>query len=132
MDEPMPELQISLSVPDGDPAEVDKLTRLLRSEIEQLDVETVEAVSAGPVPAGAKAMDWQVVGQMVVTLAPVVITPLFELVKSWIQRQPAVPVKVKIRMRVGKRISEVEYDPAKTSEEDLRKLLKTLQAGPKR
>ncbi len=130
MDEPMPELQISLSVPDGDPAEIDKLTRALRSEIEQLDVETVEAVSAGPVPEGAKAADWQMIGQMAVTLAPVVITPLFELVKSWIQRQPSVPVKITIT--AGKRVSEVEYDPTKTSEEDLRKLIKTLQASPKK
>lgn len=130
MDDTLTELHISVSVPDGDPEEVDKLTRALRSQLEQLDVETVESVSAGAVPEGAKAVDWQLVGQLAVTLAPIVITPVFDLLKAWIQRQPSVPVK--IRVRIGKKVSEVEYDPTKTSADDLNKLLKTLEKTPHR
>ncbi|MGE5250548.1 MAG: hypothetical protein ACM3QS_10080 [Bacteroidota bacterium] len=130
MDEKLPELFIELSLGDGDPAEVDELSRQLRSEIEELPVERVEDISLGNAPAGSKAADWAAIGQMAVTLAPSIIPPLFELLKSWTERRPATPVKVKVR--VGKtRAAQIEYDPTTTSSEDLEMLLKALGKGLK-
>lgn len=119
------ELLISLSLDDSDQTELDELTRQLKSEIEQLSVDSVVGVSQGKAPDGTKAVDWASVGNMVVTLAPVIIPPLFELLKSWVERKPSTPVKIKIK--VGKnKTAQIEYDPIRTSAEELENLIKTL------
>ncbi len=125
------ELFISLSIEDGDQEELQELTSQLQSEIEQLHIDTIEKVSAGNLPEGAKSGDWAEIGQMIVTLAPVIIPPLFDLLKSWINRQPSVPVKIKIK--VGKnKTAQIEYDPTKTSAEDIETLIKTLGKSVKK
>lgn len=119
------ELLISLSIEDGDQIELDELTRQLRSEIEQLKVDAIESVSAGEAPKGTKAVDWVLVGNLTVALAPSVIPPLFDLLKSWIDRKPSTPVKIKIK--VGKnRTAQIEYDPTKTTAKELENLVKIL------
>jgi len=121
---------IALSVEGGEREELDELARELRMEIESLNVESVGKVSAGFVPKGAKAADWASIGQMVVTLAPAVIPPLFDLLKSWVERKPSVPVKV--RIKVGKKTAQIEYDPTKTTAKDLNVLIKTLGKSVKK
>jgi hypothetical protein len=124
MKKELPELLIILSLEDSDPEELDNLTRELKMEIGDLDVETVENVSAGTLPEGTKAVDWASMGQIAVSLAPTVIPPLFGLLKSWIERKPSTPVKIKVR--VGKKTAQIEYDPTKTTAKDLDTLVKSL------
>jgi len=118
------ELLISLSIEDSDQAELDELTRELRSEIEQLSIDSVDNVSKGEAPAGTKAVDWASIGNLTVTLAPTIIPPLFELLKSWVDRKPSTPVK--IRIKVGKKTAQIEYDPTKTSAKELETLVRSL------
>ncbi len=118
-------LLISLSLDDGDQTELDELTFQLRSEIEQLRIDSIDKISAGKVPEGTKAADWIIIGNLVVSLAPTIIPPLFGLLKSWVERKPSIPVK--IRIKVGKnKTAQIEYDPTKTSAEDLEALVKSL------
>lgn len=117
-------LFVELSVDGGDPAELDELTRQLAGEVNELNVEQVEQVSAGDAPEGSKALDMAAIGELAVTLAPSLIGPLFDLLKSWVERKPSTPVKV--RVRVGKRTAQIEYDPTRTSARDLEALIKTL------
>lgn len=117
-------LFVELSVDGGDPAELDELTRQLAGEVNDLNVEQVEQVSAGDAPEGSKALDMAAIGELAVTLAPSLIGPLFDLLKSWVERKPSTPVKV--RVRVGKRTAQIEYDPTRTSAKDLEALIKTL------
>lgn len=124
------DLYVTLSVEDGDSAELDELTRELKQEIENLEVETVKPLSAGSLPRGAKSADWAVIGQMVVTLAPTVIPPFFDLLKSWVDRKPSTPVKV--RIKVGKKTAQLEYDPTKTTAKDLDILIKSLSKSVKK
>lgn len=124
------DLYLTLSVEDGDSFELDEITRELKQEIENLDVETVKPLSAQSLPRGAKSADWAVIGQMVVTLAPTVIPSFFELLKSWVERKPSTPVKV--RIRVGKKTAQIEYDPTKTTAKDLDILIKSLSKSVKR
>lgn len=125
------ELFISLSIEDGDQEELQEITRQLQLEIEQLHIDSAENVSVGEPPAGTKSGDWIAIGEMAVTLAPVIIPPLFDLLKSWINRQPSVPVTIKIK--VGKnKTAQIEYDPTKTSAEDLDTLIKTLGKSVKK
>jgi hypothetical protein len=118
------ELLITVSMDGGDEEELDELTRQLRSEIEGLNVDSVENVSLGKAPSGTKAADWVTIGQMVVTLAPTVIAPLFTCVKSWVERKPSTPVK--IRIKLGRKTAQIEYDPVHTTEAELATLVKAM------
>ena len=129
MSENPAELFIELSLDGGNDAELDELTRQLKAEVEDLRVDSVEQVSAGDAPDGTKAVDMLVIGQMAVSLAPTIIPPLFELLKSWVERKPSTPVK--IRVKVGKRTALIEYDPTRTSAQELEVLVKTLSRSLK-
>ena len=124
MSENPTELIVALSLEGGDADELDELTRQLKTELEELEVESVQPVPAGISPEGTKAGDALIIGQMVVTLAPTIVPPLFELLKSWVERKPSTPVKIKVK--VGKKTAQIEYDPTKTSANDLESLIKTL------
>jgi len=124
MSENPAELLIELSLEGGDSTELDELTRQLRAEVEELNVDSVEQVSVGPAPEGTKAVDFAAIGQMAVTLAPTIVPPLFELLKSWVERKPSTPVKIKVR--VGRKTAQIEYDPAHTSAKDLEDIIKAL------
>lgn len=130
MSENPAELLIEVSLEGGDAAELDELTRQLRAEVEELDVDSVEQVSAGLAPRGTKAVDLAAIGQMAVTLAPAVVPPLFDLLKSWVERKPSTPVKIKVK--VGKRTAQIEYDPTKTSAKDLEAVIKALNKSVKK
>jgi hypothetical protein len=130
MSENPAELVIELSLEGGEPAELDELTRQLRTEVEELNIDSVEQVSAGVAPEGTKAADLAAIGEMAVTLAPAIIPPLFDLLKSWVQRKPSTPVTVKVR--VGKRTAQIEYDPTKTSAKDLEALIRSLNKSLKK
>lgn len=125
------ELMISVSLENGDETELQDLTRRLQSEIEQLHIDSVDNVSLGKKPKGTKGADWVAIGEMVVTLTPIVIPPLFDLLKSWINRQPSTPVKIKVKIGKNKTV-QVEYDPTKTSAKDIDNLLKTLRKSIKK
>lgn len=125
------ELMISLSIEDGDQTELDELTRQLRSAIEQLNVDSVDHVSGGDAPEGTKSLDWAMIGNLVVTLAPTIVPPLFDLMKSWIERKPSTPVKITIRIGKNK-TARVEYDPTKTTAEELENLVKILGRSVKK
>jgi len=124
MSENPAELFIELSLDHADPSELDELTRQLRTEINELDIDSVEQVSAGAAPRGTKAADFAAIGQMAVTLAPAIVPPLFDLLKSWVERKPSTPVKVKVK--VGKKTTQIEYDPTSTSAKDLEALVKAM------
>ena len=130
MSESPAELFIELSLEGGDSAELDELTRQLTTEVEELSVDSVKQVSAGSASVGTKAADFTAIGQMAVTLAPTIVPPLFELLKSWVERKPSTPVKV--RVRVGRKTAEIEYDPTRTSSKDLDTLIKTLNKSLKK
>ena len=124
MSENPAELFIEVLLEEGHEAELDELTRQLKAEVQDLSVDSVEDVINGNAPDGTKALDITVIGQMAVTLAPTIIPPLFELLKSWVERKPSTPVKIKVR--IGKRTAQIEYDPTKTTAKDLEVLVKTL------
>ena len=130
MSENAAELLIELSLEGGDSTELDELTRQLRAEVEELNVDSVEQVSVGPAPEGTKAVDFAAIGQMAVTLAPAIVPPLFELLKSWTERKPSTPVKIKVR--VGRKTAQIEYDPVHTSAKDLEDIIKVLNKSVKK
>jgi hypothetical protein len=129
MSEKPEQLLIEVLLEDGDANELDALTRQLRAELEELDVDSIEGVSAGSAPQGTKAVDMQMIGQMAIQLAPAVVPPLFELLKSWVERKPSTPVK--IRVKVGRKTAQIEYDPIRTTAKDLEAIMKALNKSVK-
>jgi hypothetical protein len=131
MSENPTELFLELSLDGGDNAELEELSNQLKAEVSDLNVDSIEQVSEGPAPEGTKSADYMAIGQMAVTLAPALIPPLFDLLKSWVERKPST-TPVKIKVKVGKRTAQIEYDPTKTSAKDLEALVKTLNKSIKR
>lgn len=54
MSENSAELVIELSLEGGEPAGLDELTRQLRTEVEELNIDSVEQISVGLAPEGTK------------------------------------------------------------------------------
>ncbi|MFD0412334.1 hypothetical protein [Streptomyces sp. NPDC127108] len=79
------------SDPELDAEAGERAARQLRSEITELDVESVRAVAAGPAPDGAKGTDAVTVGAIVVALSASggVFTALVETVRDWLGRSDA-------------------------------------------
>ena len=119
-------VSLLVSVGDGtaNDEETDRLTRRLRQQLSELDVEQVQMASGGPVPAGAKAVDPITIGTLVVTLLPAVVPKVVEFLHAWMLRDKGRTVK--IRAAAGDRSFDVEYSPGVTSEEDLKQLLQTF------
>ncbi len=122
-------LIVALSVEGDDPAELDELTRQLRAEVNELEVDAVEQVSAGPAPGGTKAVDMAALGQLAVTLAPTLVPSLFDLLKSWVERKPSTPVKITVKS--GRKSTQIEYDPSRTSPKEVEELVQALSRSLK-
>src|SRR5512139_1976168 len=122
-------LIVDVSVEGGDPVELDELTRQLRAEVNELEVDSVEQVSAGPAPGGTQAVDMAALGQLAVTLAPTLVPPLFDLLKSWVERKPSTPVKITVKS--GRKSTQIEYDPSRTSPQQVEELVKALRQSMK-
>ena len=119
---------ISLVVAVGDATaddnEIDALTRRLRQQLTEFDVDLVELASAGQAPAGSKSAEAAAVGTLVLTLLPAVLPKVIDFLQGWILRDKGRTVK--IRAAAGDRSFDVEYSAGATSEAELKRLLQTL------
>jgi hypothetical protein len=86
----MDQVQVPVHVrcPDLDDEEVARLTRDLRAEILEVDVDSARPATSGDLPVGAKSGEAIAFGALIVALAPTVLTPLMAVVSSWLSRQP--------------------------------------------
>lgn len=77
--------------PDADPDEVDRLVRQLRTDLKNLDIESVTSVSTEETPPGAKGVDPVNVSALLVTLSAGggVFAVLIESVRDWLARHAA-------------------------------------------
>ena len=121
-------LQFNLHIDAGDEIddeELDRFTRQLRAEIEELDVESVDLVKEQTVPKGSKDAEAVTLGALAVTLLPVVVPKLLDFLQSWCVRKNSQTVKIK--SQVGDRLVEVEFSPSTTSPTELQELVKALR-----
>jgi hypothetical protein len=77
--------------PEADPEAGERVTRLLRAEIADLDVESVGPGPGTPAPEAAKGTDVVTIGAIVVALSASggVFTALIETVRDWLGRSSA-------------------------------------------
>jgi hypothetical protein len=75
-----------VSVPDGDAEELSDLVALLREDLLDLDVASVEQVRSGEAPAGNKGGLAVVAGWLAVNLGPSALNLVVERVAAWAKR----------------------------------------------
>lgn len=75
-------LELHLEVDDADAVEIARLTRRLRGQLEALDVDAVQPISRGPAPEGSKALDWIVLGGLLVQLGPAAIAAVVHTLQA--------------------------------------------------
>ncbi|UIX33949.1 effector-associated constant component EACC1 [Streptomyces sp. GQFP] len=113
VDDAMEVLLVVAPDPDVEPEAGERVTRRLRSEIADLDVEWVRPGPSVPAPDGAKAADPVTLGAIVVALSSSggVFTTLIETVRDWLDRSSA-------RHRVSLTIDgdTIELEKASTAE----------------
>ncbi len=126
-DEEVAQLTLQLAVPNADADELDRATRQLRDEIREVGVKSVELTKGTPVPAGAKSAEVVTLGVLAVAVLPTTVPKLIEFLRDWLMRGEGRTVKIKTQM--GDRALEVEYNPQKMSQAELKELIGTLTSA---
>ena len=82
------ELMIEIHDPEADRETLDALTRSLRNELLELDVDSVTQPSGGPAPDGSKGLELAALGALLVQVKSTlpVVTAVVTAVRSWLQR----------------------------------------------
>jgi hypothetical protein len=117
-------LTLKIESADADAEELDRLARNLRTEIRELDIESVELVREETLPKGAKSAEAVTLGALAVAVLPGVVPKLVDLLQTWSMR--GVNRAVKVKTQVGDRSLEVEYSPATMSQAELKSLVDML------
>ena len=108
--------------PDALPDDLDAITRRLRDELTELDLQSV-ALVRGDAPAGTKSAEAVTLGALAITLLPSLLPKLIEFIQAWSLRGQNRTVRIKAN--VGDRSVELEYCPG-TSEAALKSLIDAM------
>ena len=119
------DLLVKIDAPGIDENELADLARLLRDEIETLDVESVQPVKGGDIPKGAMAGEWYEIGVLSIKFGTAVLPPLILLIKSWLDRQKPTQspgrkettTSDKWKIKIGLGALSVEIDRETTQQE---------------
>lgn len=119
-------IQLNLEISDDAATsdEVDRLARHLLAELREMDVESAELATGGPVPEGAKSAEIITAGTIALSVLPAALPKLIDFVQSWALRGGRT---VKFKGKVGGQAVEFEG-----SADDLQALIKTLQRGKRK
>lgn len=91
------QLEVNLHIDDDvSPLELEELTAAMRRELLLLDVQSVDRVSGGPAPEGAKGIELAAIGALIVNLgkATPVLGQVVEVIQAWAARSPNRTVKL--------------------------------------
>lgn len=88
-------LEIGLGA-DAEAAEFNDAASQLRSELLELDVDSVRAPSGGPAPPGTRGIEAAEIGTLLVAAGRAAIGPVVQAIQSWIARRSSRSVKLTI------------------------------------
>lgn len=91
------EMLVHVGLESGDNEEIDLLTRELRSELLEMDVDSVNLVPAEAAPQGSKVIDPVLLGVLAVGVGPIVLTKVLEFLHAWAMRREGRVVKIRIQ-----------------------------------
>ena len=101
-----------------------KMLGQLRSELLDLDTESVDLIKGESPPAGTKSAEAVTAGTLAVAVLPAFLPKLLEYLQSWTMREEQ--RKVKVKSQIGDRSIELEYSPNALSQDELKELVTTL------
>lgn len=102
------QLLVQVATEDGDPDEIDQLTRQLLMELREENVESAELVREGSVPSGAKSVEAITLGAILMAVLPKAVPKVIELLQAWIERGTG--RKVIFKGKIGGETIEFEGD----------------------
>ena len=110
------ELTLLLSEDGADAERLDAVTRTLRRELDELDVERVTQLTAGEAPEGTRAIEVAAVGALLVTLgnSAQALSKVVGAIRDWLGRTPG-PVRT-VRLELGGDV--LELSQASVTEQD--------------
>jgi hypothetical protein len=117
-------LTLQIDAAEIDPDRLDRITRQLRGELLDMEVESADFVQRDPLPKGAKGTEAVTLGTLAVAVLPNFLPKLIEYLQSWTLRGEG--RKVKVKTQVGDRSIELEYTPEAMSQQELKTLVETL------
>jgi hypothetical protein len=103
---------------DFDAEKLRQLTGYLRSELKDMDLESVTDVRNQAVPPGAKVVDPLTLGAIIVVVLPEVLPKVLEYIQAWTLRHEGQTIKIKAQH--GDRSVDVEY-PLSMSPDEAKK-----------
>jgi len=107
------------------PDELDRITRQLRSDLSELQVESVEFHRDGNLPSGAKGAEAALaLGSLAVAVLPTAIPKLIEFLRDWLLRGENRTLKLKLQ--VGGNSAEIECNPSAVAVNDIELLVGKL------
>ncbi|CAG0958012.1 hypothetical protein ANRL3_00682 [Anaerolineae bacterium] len=104
--------------------ELDRLTRQLLSEMQAIDVESVDLVGQVSTPAGAKVVDPVTLGALAIVVLPAVLPKLIEFLQALVIRKEDSVVKIKLQR--GDRSIEIERPVKSMSRSELKSEVEML------
>ncbi|HEY6182081.1 MAG TPA: hypothetical protein VIW67_07540 [Terriglobales bacterium] len=116
-------IALQLQVDSGNvltPDELDRVTRSLRHDLSEQDVQSVEFSRDAKVPAGAKSAEAVALGSLAVAVLPVAIPKVIEFLRDWLMRGENRTLKLKLQ--VGGNSAEIEYNPGSVSTNEIEAL----------
>ncbi len=114
---------VQIKLDDGDPEELDALTRQLLDELNQLDVESVDLSTLGAAPEGTKGAEAVTLGALAVAVLPALMPKIIEFCQAWALRGQGRTVKFK--GKVGGQ--DIEFEG---KAEDLKMILSQFSSAP--
>lgn len=113
------EILVELFDESADPEEVDRLTRVIRQELLEIDeVDAVSQAAAGPAPEGTRGLTLAAIGALIIK-GPQAIEALgkvLNVVRSWLNRGAATSQKT---MRLTVNGQTIELTPTKEQQQAL-------------
>src|SRR5689334_9865504 len=100
--------------------ELDRITRRLRRDLSELDIQSVELSRDANVPSGAKSAEALALGSLAVAVLPVAIPKVIEFLRDWLMRGENRTLKLKLQ--VGGNAAEIEYNPGSVSMNEIEAL----------
>jgi hypothetical protein len=123
------ELTLLLSEDGADDERLDVLTRTLRRELDELDVERVIPMTTGEAPEGSRAIEVAAVGALLVTLgnSASALSKVVGAIRDWLGRTPGTVRTV--RLELGGDVLELSQASA-TEQDRLVELFVSRHAEP--
>ena len=106
------------------PDELDQLTRQLRRDLCDLDVESVDFSRSTDIPTGAKSAEVMALGSLAVAVLPVAVPKVIEFLRDWLLRGENRTLKMKLQ--VSGNSAEIEFNPTTIGTNDIELLAKKL------